>query len=79
MAHKGLIYKGGSSTKNAVLVDGEGERMAKAAKDGEGWTFQQKTAACKAPEPKRSGAQKQSAIKYRYPFTASLTAAGPAA
>jgi len=71
-------------------VDGEGKRavrppktpfwwMVKAGKDGEGWTFQQKTAACKAPETKRSGAQKQSAIKYRYPFTASRTAAGPAA
>ena len=46
---------------------------------GEGWTFQQKTAACKAPAPKRSGAQKQSAIKYRYQFTASRTAEGPAA
>ena len=52
MAHKGLIYKGGSSTKNAVLVDGEGERMAKAAKDGEG-SPHKKTAASKAPETYR--------------------------
>lgn len=51
--------KGGSSTKRAVLVDGEGKRMAKAGKDGEGERMEKagrsnkKTAACKAPETYR--------------------------